>query len=36
MAKNTHLPHATETESTGVPSASGSTVAEPENSPPQS
>ena len=36
MAKNTHLPHATETESTGVPAASGSTVAEPENSPPQS
>ena len=36
VAKNTHLPHATETESTGVPAASGSTVAEPETSPPQS
>ena len=27
MAKKTHLPHATETESTGVPAASGNTVA---------
>jgi len=36
MAKKTHLPQATDTDSTGVPAGSFSTVADPLNSPPQS